>query len=149
MRFITISTFAILATLSLGTANAQTLYTCGEGSVRTVRVIMETVAQPLVVTTIEPLGEPQQLVERAPDKALQAILVTVQLFSAMYTGEAFTANPENFDPTELEQDETIATCVDRDQLILNRGDGSQFRARIVHSERVSRPAGDEVAFSEF
>jgi hypothetical protein len=141
MRFITISTFAILATLSLGTADAQTLYTCGEGSVRTVRVITEMVTQPPVVVTIDPLGEPQQLVERAPDKALQAILVTVQLFNAMYTGEAFTANPENFDPTELQEDETIATCVDRDQLILNRGDGREFRARIVRSDRVSRPLG--------
>ena len=141
MRFIMISTFAILATVSLGTANAQTLYTCGEGSVRTVRVITEIVAQPPVVTTIDPLGEPQQLVERAPDKALQAVLVTVQLFNAMYTGEAFTANPENFDATGLQQDETIATCVERDQLIINRGDGREFRARIVRSDRVARPIG--------
>ena len=142
MRFITISTFAILATLSLGTANAQTLYTCGEGSVRTVRVITEMVAQPPFVVTIDPLGEPQQLVERAPDEPRQAVLVTVQLFHDMYTGEAFTANPENFDPTELQQDETIAICINRDQLILNRGDGREFRARIVLAERAAaRPLG--------
>src|SRR5258708_4964068 len=114
MRFINISTFAILATLGLGTANAQTLYTCGEGPVLNVQVITEMVAQPPVVHTFDPLGAPQQLIEPAPDEPRQAVLVTVQLFNVIYTGEAFTANPENFDPTQLQPDEMIAACVDRD-----------------------------------
>ena len=50
------------------------------------------VAQPPVVHTIDPLGEPQQLIEPAPDEPRQAVLVTVQLFNVIYTGEAFAAD---------------------------------------------------------
>jgi len=141
MRFINIGTFAIVATLGLGTANAQTLYTSGEGTVRSVQVITEIVAQPPVVHTIDPLGEPQQLVEPAPDEPRQAVLVTVQLFKVAYTGEAFAAAPENFDATELHEDDAIVIRINRDQLILERADGSQFKARIVRSERIGRPLG--------
>jgi len=45
MRFINIGTFAIVATLGLGTANAQTLYTCGERPVLNVQMITEMVAR--------------------------------------------------------------------------------------------------------
>jgi hypothetical protein len=141
MRFINIGTFAILATLGLGTANAQTLYTSGEGTVRGVQMITEMVAQPPVVHIIDPLGEPQQLIEPAPDAPRQAVLVTVQLFNVIYTGEAFVADPENFDATQLQEDEAVAIRVNRDQLILERGDGSEFRARIVRAERIGRPLG--------
>ena len=141
MRFINIGTFAILATLGLGTASAQTLYTCGEGPVLNVQMITEMVAQPPVVRTFDPLGEPQQLIEPAPDEPRQAVLVTVQLFNVAYTGEAFAADADNFDATELQPDELIATCVARDHLILDRADGREFRARIVRSERIERPRG--------
>ena len=141
MRFINIGTFAILATLGLGTANAQTLYTCGEGPVLSVQMITEMVARPPVVHTIDPLGEPQQIVEPAPDEPRQAVLVTVQLFNVVYTGEAFAADADNFDATELQPDEMIASCVTRDHLILDRVDGREFRARIVRSERLRRPTG--------
>ena len=103
MRFITITLFSIVATLSVRPAGAQTLYTCGDGSIRSVRMITEMVARPPVVVTIDPLGEPQQLVERPPDEPRQAVLVTVQLFNTLYTGEAFTADPENFDPTRIDE----------------------------------------------
>jgi hypothetical protein len=141
MRFINIGTFAILATLGLGTASAQTLYTCGEGPVLNVQMITEMVAQPPVVHTIDPLGEPQQLIEPAPNEPRQAVLVTVQLFNVIYAGEAFAADADNFDATELQPDEMIATCVTRDHLILDRADGRQFRARIVRAERLRRPLG--------
>jgi hypothetical protein len=141
MRFINIGTFVIVATLGLGTANAQTLYTCGEGPVLNVQMITEMVAQPPVVHTIDPLGEPQQLIEPAPNEPRQAVLVTVQLFNVIYAGEAFAADADNFDATELQSDEMIATCVTRDHLILDRADGRQFRARIVRVERLRRPLG--------
>ena len=143
MRFIKVSTFAILATLCLRTANAQTLYTCGEGPVQGVRMITERVAGPLVVLTIDPLGEPQQLVERAPDEPRQAVLVTVQLFDVAYTGEAFAADPGNFDVTQLQEDQVVAICVNRDQMTLTRGEGSEFRARIIRTDRVGRPTATQ------
>ena len=141
MRFITITLFSIVATLSARPAGAQTLYTCGDGSIRSVRMITEMVAQPPVVITIDPLGERQQLVERAPDEPRQAVLVTVQLFNTLYTGEAFTADPENFDPTRIDESETISICVNRDRMILDRSDGTDFRANIVRIERIKQPKG--------
>jgi hypothetical protein len=141
MRFITITLFSIVATLSVRPAGAQTLYTCGDGSIRGVRMITEMVAQPPVVVTIDPLGERQQLVERPPDEPRQAVLVTVQLFNTLYTGEAFTADPENFDPTRIDESETISICVNRDRMILDRRDGTDFRANIVRIERIKQPTG--------
>jgi|SRR5580765_5305504 len=141
MRFITITLFSIVATLSVRPAGAQTLYTCGDGSIRTVRIITEMVARPPVVVTIDPLGERQQLVERPPDEPRQAVLVTVQLFNTLYTGEAFTTDPENFDPTRIDESETISICVNRDRMILDRSDGTDFRANIVRIERIKQPTG--------
>ena len=141
MRFITITLFSIVATLSVRPAGAQTLYTCGDGSIRSVRMITEMVAQPPVVVTIDPLGERQQLVERPPDEPRQAVLVTVQLFNTLYTGEAFTADPENFDPTRIDESETISICVNRDRMILDRSDGTDFRANIVRMDRIKQPTG--------
>jgi hypothetical protein len=141
MRFITITLFSIVAALSVRPAGAQTLYTCGDGSIRSVRVITEMVALPPVVVTIDPLGERQQLVERPPDEPRQAVLVTVQLFNTLYTGEAFTADPENFDPTRIDENETVSICVNRDRMILDRSDGTDFRANIVRMERIKQPTG--------
>jgi hypothetical protein len=141
MRFITITLFSIVATLSVRPARAQTLYTCGDGSIRTVRIITEMVARPPVVVTIDPLGERQQLVERPPDEPRQAVLVTVQLFNTLYTGEAFTTDPENFDPTRIDESETISICVNRDRMILDRSDGTDFRANILRIERIKQPTG--------
>ena len=135
MRFITITLFSIVATLSVRPAGAQTLYTCGDGSIRSVRMITE------MVVTIDPLGERQQLVERPPDEPRQAVLVTVQLFNTLYTGEAFTADPENFDPTRIDESETISICVNRDRMILDRSDGTDFRANIVRMDRIKQPTG--------
>jgi hypothetical protein len=141
MRFITITLFSIVATLSVRPAGAQTLYTCGDGSIRTVRMITEMVAQPPVVVTIDPLGERQQLVERPPDEPRQAVLVTVQLFNTLYTGEAFTTDHGNFDPTRIDESETISICVNRDRMILDRSDGTDFRANILRIERIKQPTG--------
>jgi hypothetical protein len=138
MRFITITLFSIAATLSVRPAQAQTLYTCGDGSIRSARLITEMVALPPVVVTIEPFGEPQTLVERPPDEPRQAVLVTVQLFNALYTGEAFSAGSENFDPTRVDEDETISICVNRDRMILHRSDGTDFRANIIRMERMKQ-----------
>jgi hypothetical protein len=142
MSSIKISAFAILATtLSLGTADAQSLYTCGQGTVASVQTVTQMVGQPLKVITIDPFGEPQQLVERRPDEPRQAFVVTIRLFDVIYVGQAFAGEPENFDPTRLEKDERLSICVNGQQMILDRGDGHDFRAPLLRSESVRRPTG--------
>jgi hypothetical protein len=141
MRFTTITFFTILTTLTLRPAEAQTLYTCGQGTVRAVETITQMVGRPLATFTIDPLGEPQELVERPPDEPSPAYLVTVKLFNAIYTAEAFANDPENFDPTRLTENDPISICVNRDQMVLDRGDGTDFRAKIIRAEHVRRPTG--------
>ena len=142
MHFIKISAFAILATtVWLRPVDAQSLYTCGDGTVRGVQTITEMIAQRPVVSTIDPWGEPQQLVERPPDEPRQAFVVTVRLFNAIYTGEAFAGDSENFDPMRLHDGEAISACVNGQQMILDRGDGTDFRATLIRSQRVMRPTG--------
>ena len=141
MSSIKISVFAILATLSLGTADAQTLYTCGQGTVANVQTITQMVGPPLKVITIDPFGEAQQLVERRPDEPRQAYVVTVRLFDVVYVGQAFAGSPENFDPTRLEKNERVSICVNGQQMILDRGDGHDFRAPLLRSGSFQRPTG--------
>lgn len=141
MRFITITFFTILTTLTLRPADAQTLYTCGQGTVRSIETITQMVGRPPATFTIDPLGEPQELVERQPNEPHAAYLVTVKLFNAVYVGEAFASDPENFDPRDLKEDEPMSICVNHDQMVLDRGDGTDFRAKIIRSERIRRPTG--------
>src|SRR5262249_26961272 len=141
MRLATITFFALIAGFSIPPADAQPLYTCGEGTVAGVQTIVEMVAGPPVVFTTDKLGEPQQLVELPPPAPHLAYVVTVQLFGIRYTAEAFTDTAENFDPTELKEDEAISICVNRDRLILDRDNKQTFRANIIRVVRTKFPMG--------
>jgi len=57
-----------------------------------------------------------------------------------YTARS-SGNFWNFDPTRLVINDPIGACVDRNQLILRRPDGKDYRARIVRTVRndASRP----------
>src|SRR5262245_14368804 len=138
MRFITITFFALVASLTIRPAEAQTLYTCGDGTFRTVQTVVEMVAGPPVVTTSDRWGEPLQHVEMLPAVPREAYVVTVQLFDVRYTAEAFTDARENIDPTQLTENEVLSICVSRDRMTLARADGTGFRANIVRVERIKR-----------
>ena len=141
MRLATLTFFALITAFNVRPAEAQTLYTCGEGTVVSVQTIVEMVAGPPVVFTTDKWGEPQQLVELPPPAPHSAYVVTVQLFGVRYTAEAFTNTPENFDPTELNEDDTISICVNRDRLILDRDNRQDFRANIIRVIRIKFPMG--------
>ena len=142
MRFITITTLAVLASLGARPSDAQTLYTCGEGTVRSVRTIIEMVAPGPVVSTFDIWGEPQQHVVMPPHEARRAHVVTVQLANVEYSAEAFADEPENFDPTQLEEGDRVATCISYQQMILDRDKGDDFRATIIRQKSVKqRPSG--------
>lgn len=141
MRFITLTFFTLVATLSLRPAEAQSLYTCGDGTVRNVQTVVEMVAGPPVVSMPDRWGEPVQHVELLPAVPREAYVVTVQLFNVKYTSESFTDVPENFDPTKLTENEPISVCVNRDRMILDRRDGTDFRANLIRTERVRQVNG--------
>ena len=141
MRFITLTFFTLVATLSLRPAEAQSLYTCGDGTVRNVQTVVEMVAGPPVVSVPDRWGEPVQHVELIPAAPREAYVVTVELFNVKYTAESFTNVPENFNPTKLTENEPISICVNRDRMILDRRDGTDFRANLIRTERVRQVNG--------
>jgi hypothetical protein len=132
MRSITLTFFTLVAALSLRPAEAQSLYTCGDGTVRNVQTVVEMVAGPPVVSMPDRWGEPVQHVELMPAVPREAYVVTVQLFNDV---------PENFDPTRLTENEPISICVNRDRMILDRRDGTDFRANLIRTERVRQVNG--------
>lgn len=142
MRFIALTFFTLVAAaLSLRPVDAQSLYTCGDGIVRSVQTVVEMVAGPPVVSMPDRWGEPLQHVELMPAAPREAYMVTVQLFNVKYTAEAFTDAPENFDPTRLSRNEVVSVCVNRDRMILDRRDGTDFRANLIRTERVRQVNG--------
>jgi len=141
MRSITLTFFTLVATLSLRPAEAQSLYTCGDGTVRNVQTVVEMVAGPPIVSTPDRWGEPLQHVELMPAAPREAYVVTVELFNVKYTAESFTNVPENFNPTKLTENEPISICVNRDRLVLDRRDGTDFRANLIRTERVRQVNG--------
>jgi hypothetical protein len=136
MRTITTTIFAMLTTLGLQSAHAQTLYTCGDGTVRGVSTITEMISGPPVVSTFYLAGEPEQDVTLPPPQPRAAYLVTVRLLNVTYTGEAFANAPENFDPRRLDEGEKISICVNGNQMVLDRGDGTDFRATVVRRDQL-------------
>ena len=60
--------------------------------------------------------------------------VTVQLEDMSYTAQS-SGNFWNFDPTRLVINDPIGLCVDRNQIILRRPDGKDYKARIVRAVR--------------
>jgi hypothetical protein len=141
MRFTTLTFFTLVATLSLRPAEAQSLYTCGDGTVRKVQTVVEMVAGPPVVSVPDRWGEPGEHVELMPPVPREAYVVTVQLFNVQYTAESFSDVRENFDPTKLTENDAVSICVNRDRMILDRRDGTDFRANLIRTERVRQVNG--------
>jgi hypothetical protein len=142
MRIIPIAALTLLTVLVTRSSDAQTLYTCGMGTVRGVHTIVEVVSLAPVVSTFDTWGEPQEHVVMPPHDARPAHVVTVQLFNFEYTGEAFADDAENFDPTQLMESDRISICINHQQMILSRDNGAEFRATIIRRKgSKQRPTG--------
>lgn len=89
------------ALLLPSSTDAQTLYTCGQATVREVKKV---------------------------DYEYQ---VRVELADAVYVGRSAGDAPWNFDPTQLAIGQPIAACASGEQMVLDRLDGTDYRAKIV------------------
>jgi hypothetical protein len=101
------------------------------------------VSEPTATRTFAPLpgedGELLLLDAAAERKRDGYFLVTVELNGTVYTGRAKADAAENFDPATLATSEMIAACINDTQMVLDRLDGTDFRARVVRVEhRLSR-----------
>jgi hypothetical protein len=80
-------------------ADAQTLYTCGQGTVRSVQSITEIVTRRTVTTPIR--GDKSLRVEPTSREEHRRYLVAVRLNDLVYTGQSSADASWNFDPTVL------------------------------------------------
>ena len=132
MKRLNIAVFLSVAALGLaGSADAQTLYTCGEGIVRSIQTSAETIVRAPALVKPDPHGEPQLVVDLPREETRHVYLVTVELFKVLYTGRASSDQSWNLDPAQLPRNEVISMCANGEQIVLDRQDGTDFRARVV------------------
>jgi hypothetical protein len=123
----------LTVSLMVSPAHAQPLYTCGQGAVLSVQLVTE-------ITTTKTYGalpgdEEGGFVELGSDEKKDSFyLVTVELGGTAYTGKARSDASGNFDPRSLGNGEPIAACINDMQMVLDRLDGTDFRAKVVRIE---------------
>jgi hypothetical protein len=115
---------------------AQTLYTCGDGTVRSVQAVAEAPAPPASADA-DATDRPGRVPEAAAAAGHAAYLVTVRLNNVVYTGKSSAGVPWNLDPTVLALDKEIYICANDQQMVLDPHDGTDYRANIVRARRES------------
>jgi hypothetical protein len=119
-------------------AAAQTLYTCGEGTVRRVETVVQIAEARPGAGAVPALWPPQQaLAESVHDKRTE-YLVTVRLGRVDYTARSSADVTWNFDPRGLAMNERIHVCANDARVVLDRLDGSDFRATVVRTVTSAR-----------
>jgi hypothetical protein len=115
--------FVIVLTLAAALAGparaeAQTLYTCGDGTIRDVQAISEDS-------------------ETTPAE----YVVTVELNGTIYTGSALVDVPWNLDPVQFMADEAVMVCANNKEMVIDRLDGTDYRAKILATSDASTRDG--------
>jgi len=121
--------------------SAEVLYTCGTGILRDVEAVIETVPaekHTRVVTKINKRGEREVYADTSSGERRETTyMVTVELEDMRYTARS-SGNFWNFDPTRLVINDPIGVCVEKNQIILRRPDGKDYKAKIVRAVRSPR-----------
>jgi hypothetical protein len=139
-EFIVAGSFAAVL-LGPSPAGAQA---CGTGTLRDVEAITETFQTPQrtrIVTKKNRRGHEEVWAETSSgERTEKTYTIIVELEDMTYTARS-SGNFWNFDPSRLVINDPIGACVDRNQLILRRPDGKDYKARIVRTVRndASRP----------
>ena len=119
-------------------AGAEVPYKCGTGTLRDVDAVIQTFPAERhthVVTKTNKRGQREMDVDTSSgERHEKTYTVTVQLEDMSYTAQS-SGNFWNFDPTRLVINDPIGLCVDRNQIVLRRPDGKDYKARIVRAVR--------------
>ena len=122
-------------------AEAQSLYTCGEGTVRQIEIIPGHENVPVVIELSDAdADEGSMVTEIVIEKKPDAYVVTVQLRDVVYTGRSSADVPWNLDPRTLTKDQTIQVCANSREMVLDRLDGTDYRGAIVSTSVEIAPA---------
>ena len=139
MRFLVIAGSLAVALMLATPAGAQTLYTCGAGTVRAVEAVAGNEITPVVREIADQSQEGSIVTEIVFERKPIAYLVTVQLRDNVYTARAAAGVPWNFDPTSLAVDDAVLVCANDRQMVIDRLDGTDYRASIVSVALTSKP----------
>jgi hypothetical protein len=114
-------------------AFAGPTYRCGVGVVRDVQSVRESVSPVHVEhcaardTSIEPAGDDHS-------EASTAYHVTVQFGQTLFITSSSGDEPWNIHPTQLRSHEVVDVCTNGIDLVLERSDAKDYRARIIRIE---------------
>ena len=118
-------------------ADAQTWFTCGRGTVRSVQAIHETVTRDTVTTRRDEEGDVTTVPDRTDQQRRTIFAVTVQLGDRLETSESAGDPYGTLDPMRLAPGDPIDICVSPRQMILERPDGTDYRAPVVRTGLVA------------
>jgi hypothetical protein len=118
--------------------SAETRYTCGHATVRSVQAVTETITRNVVTTRRSEEGDIDTIVEQISEARRRSYVLTVGLRDRLYTS-ASTGDPYGtLDPLQLAAGDPIDVCVDDVQMIVERPDGTDYRAAIVPAANADR-----------
>ena len=117
--------------LSHAPASAQTTFSCGRAVVRGVEAIDEAVTRETIATRRADDGGVETFVARTATEHHRSYVLTVQLRDVVYTSESSGDPYGTLDPLRMVAGEGIDMCVSAAQMILERPDGTDYRAPVV------------------
>jgi hypothetical protein len=118
--------------------SAQTRYACGQGTIRGVEAIDEAVTRETIVTRRADDGQVEAFVARTENQHHRSYVLTVQLGDVIYMSESGGDPHGTLDPLRLVDGEAIDMCVNGAEMIVERPDGTDYRAPVVR--RAPAPA---------
>lgn len=101
-------------------AGAQPIYTCGQGTVRRMEALTETVTPETI--TIRPGTDDASAIEMQEGKQRRASVVAVELGDRLYVSQVSSHESGTPEPPRLEPGDRIDICVAGAQMILVRPD---------------------------
>jgi hypothetical protein len=119
--------------------SAQSRYTSGIGRIRNVQTVTEivTVRDASLRQDRDTDGDPRAT--SVSELRREYFVVTVQFKDAFYLVRASADTSWNLNPVTFRYDESIAVSVSADGMILDRGDGTDFRGRVIRVQYDERP----------
>lgn len=129
-------------------ASAETTYSCGQGTVRTVEATDEAVTRETITTRRGEDGGVETFVMRSDTLHRRSYVLTVQLRDVLYTSESAGDPYGTLNPLRIVAGEPIDICVSATQMIVERPDGTDYRAPVVRyvpalDAGCPKPPGDQ------
>jgi hypothetical protein len=112
-------------------AFAQPTWACGAGTVRRIEAIDEAVTRQTIRTHRAEDGGVETFVAASDTRYRRSYVLAMQLGDALYTSESAGDPHGTLDPLRIVAGETMHICVSATQMIVERPDGTDYRAPVV------------------